>query len=195
MANDPYNCHIISVLLCPCIDLTDSIPVIFYPGIGKTVKEKVCVHTSRDIRAVASQLVNVWIELFRKEKAANGGLKLLRQSTATDTSKSKHIAAPGKPPIRSHPSAVDSKRSSKVSSSAGNHLAVSVNNKKLNVRPATIGAIPVVEPSTSQASVGRQNDTSEETQNFPMSEEEKAAFAAAEAARLAALAAAEVSVL
>ncbi|TMX01441.1 hypothetical protein EJD97_024481 [Solanum chilense] len=160
-------------------------------GIGKTVKEKVCVHTSRDIRAVASQLVNVWIELFRKEKAANGGLKLLRQSTATDTSKSKHIAAPGKPPIRSHPSAVDSKRSSKVSSSAGNHLAVSVNNKKLNVRPATLGAIPVVEPSTSQASVGRQNDTSEETQNFPMSEEEKAAFAAAEAARLAALAAAE----
>ncbi|XP_060199780.1 lysine-specific histone demethylase 1 homolog 3 [Lycium barbarum] len=160
-------------------------------GIGKTVKEKVCVHTSRDIRAVASQLVNVWVELFRKEKASNGGLKLLRQSTATDTSKSKHTAASGKPPIRNPPSAVDSKRGSKVSSSAGNHLAFSVNNKKLNVKPAALETIPDVEPSTSQASVGRQNDTTEERQNFPMSEEEKAAFAAAEAARVAALAAAE----
>lgn len=181
-------------LLRPCIDFTDSVLVIFYSGIGKTVKEKVCVHSSRDIRAVASQLVNVWIELFRKEKAANGGLKLLRQSTATDTSKSKHIAALGKPPIRNHPSAVDSKRSSKVSLSAGNHLAVTV-NKKLNVKPATLETIADVEPSASQASVGRQNDTTEESQNFPMSDEEKAAFAAAEAARVAALAAAEVSVL
>nr|KYP46581.1 Lysine-specific histone demethylase 1 isogeny 1 [Cajanus cajan] len=43
-------------------------------GMGKTVKEKVCVHTSRDIRAIASQLVNVWLEVFRKEKASNGGL-------------------------------------------------------------------------------------------------------------------------
>ncbi|KAL3372199.1 hypothetical protein AABB24_008644 [Solanum stoloniferum] len=179
--------HCVRVLVLVSTDLL----AVRLSGIGKTVKEKVCVHTSRDIRAVASQLVNVWIELFRKEKAANGGLKLLRQSTATDTSKSKHIAAPGKPPIRNHPSAVDGKRSSKVSSSAGNHLAVSVNNKKLNVRQATLGTIPVVEPSTSQASVGRQNDTTEERQNFPMSEEEKAAFAAAEAARLAALAAAE----
>ncbi|KAK6792987.1 hypothetical protein RDI58_012068 [Solanum bulbocastanum] len=179
--------HCVRVLVLVSTDLL----AVRLSGIGKTVKEKVCVHTSRDIRAVASQLVNVWIELFRKEKAANGGLKLLRQSTATDTSKSKHIAAPGKPPIRNHPSAVDSKRSSKGSYLAGNHLGVSVNNKKLNARPATLGTIPVVEPSTSQASVGRQNDTTEERQNFPMSEEEKAAFAAAEAARLAALAAAE----
>ncbi|XP_075082216.1 lysine-specific histone demethylase 1 homolog 3 isoform X1 [Nicotiana tabacum] len=136
-------------------------------GIGKTVKEKVCVHTSRDIRAIASQLVNVWIEIFRKEKAANGGLKLLRQSTAADTSKSKHTGASGKPPIRN------------------------ANNKKLNVKLATLETIPDVEPSTSQASVGRQNDTTEERQDFPMSEDEKAAFAAAEAARVAALAAAE----
>lgn len=178
--------HCVRVLVLVSTDLL----AVRLSGIGKTVKEKVCVHTSRDIRAVASQLVNVWIELFRKEKAANGGLKLLRQSTATDTSKSKHIAAPVKPPIRYHPSA-DSKRSSKVSSSAGNHLAASVNNKKSNVRPATLGTIPDVEPSISQASVGRRNDTAEESQNFPMSEEEKAAFAAAEAARVAALAAAE----
>ncbi|KAK4351911.1 hypothetical protein RND71_027429 [Anisodus tanguticus] len=178
--------HCVRVLVLVSTDLL----AVRLSGIGKTVKEKVCVHTSRDIRAVASQLVNVWVELFRKEKAANGGLKLLRQSTATDTSKSKHTAAPGKPPIRNPPSAVDSKRGPKVSSSAGNHLAVSV-NKKLNVKPATLETIPDVEPSTSQASVGRQNDTTEESQDFPMSEEEKAAFAAAEAARVVALAAAE----
>lgn len=158
-------------LLRLCIDFIDPIVVIFYSGIGKTVKEKVCVHTSRDIRAIASQLVNVWIEIFRKEKAANGGLKLLRQSTAADTSKSKHTGASGKPPIRN------------------------ANNKKLNVKLATLETIPDVEPSTSQASVGRQNDTTEERQDFPMSEDEKAAFAAAEAARVAALAAAEVSSL
>ncbi|XP_056683808.1 lysine-specific histone demethylase 1 homolog 3-like [Spinacia oleracea] len=51
---------------------------IFDLGIGKTVKEKVCVHTSRGIRSIASQLVNMWIEVFRKEKTTNGGLKLLR---------------------------------------------------------------------------------------------------------------------
>ncbi|CAN4093944.1 unnamed protein product [Withania somnifera] len=179
--------HCVRILVLVSTDLL----AVRLSGIGKTVKEKVCVHTSRDIRAIASQLVNVWIELFRKEKAANGGQKLLRQSTATDTSKSKHMAAPGKPPIRNPPSAVDTKRSSKVSSSAGNHLAGSVNNKKLNVKPATLETIPDVEPSISQASVGKQNDITEERQNFPMSEEEKTAFAAAEAARVAALAAAE----
>uniref|UniRef100_A0A1D1YXG3 Lysine-specific histone demethylase 1A n=1 Tax=Anthurium amnicola TaxID=1678845 RepID=A0A1D1YXG3_9ARAE len=56
-------------------------------GIGKTVKEKVCVHTSRDIRAIASQLVNVWIEIFRRGKSGNSGLKLLKQSAAMDYSK------------------------------------------------------------------------------------------------------------
>nr|XP_017257656.1 PREDICTED: lysine-specific histone demethylase 1 homolog 3-like [Daucus carota subsp. sativus] len=67
-------------------------------GIGKTVKEKVCLHTSRDIRAVASQLVNVWIEVFRKQKASNGGLKLMRQSNAMESSKSKYSLGSGKPP-------------------------------------------------------------------------------------------------
>ncbi|KAF6167118.1 hypothetical protein GIB67_025413 [Kingdonia uniflora] len=58
-------------------------------GIGRTVKEKVCVHTSRDIRAVASQLVSMWIAVFRREKATNGRLKLLRQKFASDSSKTK----------------------------------------------------------------------------------------------------------
>ncbi|KAL0351795.1 UNVERIFIED_CONTAM: Lysine-specific histone demethylase 13 [Sesamum calycinum] len=88
-------------------------------GVGKTVKEKVCVHTSRDIRAIASQLVSVWVELFRKEKASKGGLKLLRQSTTLD-SKSKSPLVSGKPPLRTHH--VDSKGSPKVSASAANQF-------------------------------------------------------------------------
>ncbi|KAL7117437.1 hypothetical protein ACP275_03G071500 [Erythranthe tilingii] len=67
-------------------------------GVGKTVKEKVCVHTSRDIRAIASQLVSVWVELFRKEKASKRGLKLLRQSASLDL-KSKSPPVFAKPPL------------------------------------------------------------------------------------------------
>lgn len=67
------------------------------------MKEKVCVHTSRDIRAIASQLVSVWVELFRKEKALKGGRKLLRQSTTIDSkTKSSHVS--GKPPLCTHSS-------------------------------------------------------------------------------------------
>ncbi|XP_010530295.1 PREDICTED: lysine-specific histone demethylase 1 homolog 3 [Tarenaya hassleriana] len=57
-------------------------------GVGKTVKEKVCAHTSRDIRAIASQLVNVWLELFRKDKA-NGRLKPSRQTNTATLSRRK----------------------------------------------------------------------------------------------------------
>lgn len=44
------------------------------------MKEKVCVHTSRDIRAVAGQLVKLWIEVFRREKA-QGTAKTVKKST------------------------------------------------------------------------------------------------------------------
>lgn len=130
-------------------------------GIGKTVKEKVCVHTSRDIRAIASQLVSVWVEIFKKEKASNGGLKLLKQSSAS-----------GKPPLRAHHTAVKG---------GGNPLS---NNRKGN--PAAVTK-PENKPSSSQGSAGRDNCN----EDFPMSEEEQAAFDAAEAARAAAIAAAE----
>ncbi|KAJ4835961.1 hypothetical protein Tsubulata_037128 [Turnera subulata] len=72
-------------------------------GIGKTVKEKVCMHTSRDIRAIASQLVSVWLEVFRREKASNR-LKLSRQAAAMDALKRKSLNNPnsGKPPLRTH---------------------------------------------------------------------------------------------
>ncbi|XP_024967035.1 lysine-specific histone demethylase 1 homolog 3 [Cynara cardunculus var. scolymus] len=153
-------------------------------GIGKTVKEKVCVHTSRDIRAIASQLVSVWVEIFRKEKASNGGLKLLRQSSAADASKSKSHLASGKPPLRAHHTSSDNR----VVKGAGNPLSANANNRKGNSAAATK---PENKPSSSQGSAGRQNCKEEDNKDIPMSEEEQAAFDAAEAARAAAIAAAE----
>ncbi|KAJ6928269.1 LOW QUALITY PROTEIN: lysine-specific histone demethylase 1 [Populus alba x Populus x berolinensis] len=47
-------------------------------GIGKTVKEKVCVHTSRDNTCHSKSAV------FRREKASNGGVKLSRHATALE---------------------------------------------------------------------------------------------------------------
>ncbi|KAL6963375.1 hypothetical protein U1Q18_045760 [Sarracenia purpurea var. burkii] len=162
-------------------------------GIGKTVKEKVCVHTSRDIRAIASQLVNVWIEVFRKEKACNGGLKLLRQSTS-DSLKGKSIAS-AKPPLRMHHGAPDNKGSSQISASSGSHLPLNANVKRVNVKVVKLemgnDSKLEVKPSMHAGSVDGEDATGKEEHNFLMSEEEQAAFAAAEAARAAALAAAE----
>ncbi|KAK8944699.1 hypothetical protein KSP39_PZI008343 [Platanthera zijinensis] len=70
--------HCVRLLLVVSTDLL----AVRLSGIGKTIKEKVCVHTSRDIRAIASQLISMWIEVFRKEKASNGRLKLLKQTAA-----------------------------------------------------------------------------------------------------------------
>ncbi|CAK9178451.1 unnamed protein product [Ilex paraguariensis] len=162
-------------------------------GIGKTVREKVCVHTSRDIRAIASQLVSVWIEIFRKEKASNGGLKLLRQSTTMDSLKSKSNLVSGKPPLRTHHVAPDNKGSSKLSASTGNHLLPNANIKTMNAKSETkTDWKPDVKPLRSQGSLERNDARGVENHNFTMSEEDQAAFAAAEAARAAALAAAEV---
>ncbi|EPS74237.1 hypothetical protein M569_00518, partial [Genlisea aurea] len=62
-------------------------------GIGKTIKENVCVHTSRDIRSIASQLVSVWVDLFRKEKAKRGSIKNLGHLS----SKNRSLLAARKP--------------------------------------------------------------------------------------------------
>jgi lysine-specific histone demethylase 1 len=48
------------------------IDLLYVAGVGRAVKEKVCVPTSRDTCAVAGQLVKLWIEVFRKEKATRG---------------------------------------------------------------------------------------------------------------------------
>lgn len=132
------------------------------------MKEKVCVHTSRDIRAIASQLVNVWLEIFRKEKASNG-VRSLRQATV-DSWKRKSFKDPasGKPPLRSHHVDYEIRPSLQGSVIAGNQLNSNMkqNSKTINLEDKIV-----------------------------MSEEEQAAFAAEEAARAAAKAAAEVCLM
>lgn len=127
------------------------------------MKEKVCNHTSRDIRAIASQLVNVWIDIFRKEKATNGGSKLLKQVTVSDMSRHK---------VRDL--------------SSGSHSPSRVNSRKANSKINKLEEI-------NSAHTGKHHQAMEsKMEDSTMSEEEKAAIAAAEAARAAALAAAKV---
>eukprot|EP00897_Mesotaenium_endlicherianum_P006127 jgi/Mesen1/5542/ME000280S04655 len=56
----------VRVLLTAATDLS----AIRQSGIGKTVKERVCSLAQRDVRAVADQLVRMWVGLFWKAKAA-----------------------------------------------------------------------------------------------------------------------------
>ncbi|CAN7031305.1 hypothetical protein IGI04_030879 [Brassica rapa subsp. trilocularis] len=129
------------------VRVTSDLFAVRLSGIGKTVKEKVCAHTSRDIRAIASQLVNVWLELYRKEKA-NREMKSLRRTNPTNISR------------------IRRKQNSEDADSKGN--------------------------------LSNGNDTTTdgeiEDNQLPMSEEEKAVFATAEAARVAAEAAAKANV-
>ncbi|CAN8231831.1 unnamed protein product [Cochlearia groenlandica] len=117
------------------VRVTNDLFAVRLSGIGKTVKEKVCAHTSRDIRAIASQLVNVWLELYRKEKS-NSGMKSSR--------------------VRRKMNSVDTDSKRKLSN--GNDV---------------------------------KTDAELEENQLPISEEEKAVFSAAEAARVAAEAAAK----
>lgn len=151
--------HCIRLLVLVSTDLL----AVRLSGIGKTVKEKVCVHSSRDIRAVASQLVSVWIDLFRKGKASNGGLKLLDKSASVDSSKSKCAQVLGRPPLRNP--LCNMKKSKFVNMEAESDL-------KSDVKPVN-----------SQGSVEGQNLHWEEA----LTAEERAAFAAAEAAHAAAI--------
>ncbi|KAK5839871.1 lysine-specific histone demethylase 1 homolog 3-like [Gossypium arboreum] len=91
-------------------------------GIGKTVKEKICVHTSRDIRAIASQLVNVWLEVFRKAKVSS-------------KRKSLKDPASGKPPLHSQHGAFESKESLQDPFSAGKQYPLNIkeNGKSLDI--------------------------------------------------------------
>eukprot|EP00256_Glycine_max_P055471 XP_014622662.1 lysine-specific histone demethylase 1 homolog 3 isoform X1 [Glycine max] len=165
-------------------------------GMGKTVKEKVCVHTSRDIRAIASQLVNVWLEVFRKEKASNGGLKISRQTTAVDLSKRKSVkdSASGKPPLSTYHGTIENKGGLLNPTSAGSNSASTAHVKKLHSKqgrqPAAYDSRHEVSSSRSKGSI--DTVVAEKEDNLcTVSEEEQAAIAAAEAARAKALAAAE----
>ncbi|KAM1617186.1 hypothetical protein TB2_015840 [Malus domestica] len=165
-------------------------------GIGKTVREKVCVHTSRDIRAIASQLVNVWLEVFRKEKASNGALKLSRQATAADALRRKPIRDPssGKPPLHTFHGDLEHKGSLQDSASTASHLPLNANGKKVNGKPikgeTASSSKSEINSSRFRGSTGRPHSELKEN-DVAVTEAEKAAIAAAEAARAAALAAAE----
>ncbi|KAK4768686.1 hypothetical protein SAY87_003827 [Trapa incisa] len=185
-------------LLRHCVRLlvlvSDDLLAIRLSGIGKTVKEKVCVHTSRDIRAIASQLVNVWLEVFRKEKASNGKLNLLRQNTGMDSKiRSIREPLPGKAHLRAQHDYSDGKGNLHASVSSGSQ-AVCSGSKNMKGRHTKFEAVNDTKSespsSRSRCSVGR-HDSQIEEESIPMSEEEKAAFAAAEAARAKAIAAAE----
>lgn len=158
-------------------------------GIGKTVKEKVCVHTSRDIRAVASQLVNMWIEVFRREKAVNKGLKLLKQAAASESSKgrSKDLTS-GR--MRSANEAADTRGNLIVPSSTGSHSP-----RRANTKSSKTGRLETVMDTKSEVNSSRsQSLTGHDFKvdcDPAMTEEEAAAIAVAEAARAAAIAAAE----
>ncbi|KAJ0971188.1 hypothetical protein J5N97_019147 [Dioscorea zingiberensis] len=155
-------------------------------GVGRTVKEKVCVHTSRDIRAIASQLVNVWIEVFRKEKAANRGLKLLRPTTSLESSKVKARDPSGKPIVHNNEASVS--RGNNHVCPAESHSPSKVNHKKTESRTSSLERLMVSSHSDSEI----QCATAKVENNcVRMTDEEAAAFAAAEAARAAARAAAE----
>ncbi|KAM1434426.1 hypothetical protein ACFX2I_042510 [Malus domestica] len=165
-------------------------------GIGKTVREKVCVHTSRDIRAIASQLVNVWLEVFRKEKASNGALKLSRQATAADAWKRKTIRDPSssKPPLHTFHCGLEHKGSLQDSASTASHLPLNANGKKVNgksIKGETANSSKSeINSSRFRGSTGRPHSELKEI-DVAVTEAERAAIAAAEAARAAALAAAE----
>ncbi|KAL3640949.1 hypothetical protein CASFOL_015917 [Castilleja foliolosa] len=146
-------------LLRHCVRLlvlvSNDLAAVRLSGVGKTVKQKVCVHTSRDIRAIAFQLVRVWVELFRKEKASKVGLKLLRQSSTLVS---------GKPPL----------------------LKGGLSTKEVVDDP--VKSETRIEP---KPEFQLSYDIEEADHEIHISEEEKAAFAAAESARAAAIAAAK----
>lgn len=182
--------HCVRLLLLVSTDLL----AVRLSGIGRTVKEKVCVHTSRDIRAIARQLVSVWVEVFRKEKASNGGLKLLRRMPSTESSKprSKDLLS-GKPIVRA-PNQVsfNPKVASKNARSAGNHSPHTAIKKPEN-KAAKLEAMTATRSDGSSLRSQKQHHALEPKvdNGLAMSEEEAAAFAAAEAARAAAIAAAQ----
>ncbi|XP_010263907.1 PREDICTED: lysine-specific histone demethylase 1 homolog 3-like [Nelumbo nucifera] len=182
--------HCVRLLMLVSTDLL----AIRLSGIGRTMKEKVCVHTSRDIRAIASQLVNMWIEVFRKEKASNGRLRLLRQTAVSDSSKarSSKVSNYGKPPLRATHGAFDGKGNVQIPS-AGSYSPSNANNKKMYGKPSKSEIMDdsKSEVNSSKSQVVQSLDSKVEESTIAMSEEEAAAFAAAEAARAAALAAAE----
>lgn len=153
------------------------------------------MHTSRDIRAIARQLVDVWIEVFRKEKASNG-LKLLRRMPSVELSKTKSKdLQSGKPTLRVPNETLDN---NKVASQrqrarfAISHSPPKTSKKFENKETKLETGMATMSDGNSFSPKQQHGIESKAEHGIPMSEEEAAAFAAAEAARAAAIAAAQV---
>lgn len=183
--------HCVRMLVLVSTDLV----AVRLSGIGKTVKEKVCMHTSRDIRAIARQLVSVWIEVFRKEKASNGGLKLLRRIPSIESSKAKNKdLQSGRPTLRVPNETLDNNKAASqrqrtrfTSSQSPQKTNNKFENKETKLEPVT-----AMMSDGNSISQKKQCGIEAKVEHvIPMSEEEAAAFAAAEAARVAAMAAAQ----
>ncbi|RWW81962.1 hypothetical protein BHE74_00009608 [Ensete ventricosum] len=160
-------------------------------GIGRTIKDKVCVHTSRDIRSVASQVVGMWIEVFRKEKAVNG-LKLLKQATGSESSKvrSKELVL-GKPHLRMTTETSENKCTIQVPSSSGSHSPSKVNIKKPEILPTKLESSVCIKSDVKSLRSQSIVHTKPKTKDNLVVSEEAATFAAVESARVAALKAVE----
>ena len=175
--------HCVRLLLLVSTDLV----AVRLSGIGRTVKEKVCVHTSRDIRAIARQLVSMWIEVFRKEKASNGALKMLRRLPSVESSKtrSKDLHSGMR---TSH---VPNEAGAQRVRSAGSHSPHRTGKKPDKI--VKLSSIMATKSDGCSLRSQKQHHDPEPKadQGMVMSEEEAAVFAAAEAARVAAIAAAQ----
>lgn len=166
--------HCVRLLLVVGKDLAS----VRHSGIGRTVKEKVVVHTSRDIRAVASQLVTLWVETFRKEKAARGIAKPLWQS-----------------PCRSKRNIMVSKVKAKDKVSRAD-ISANVCRHQASEKESTSQGCSYMESIAAEVerkdSIAICSYTAHQEQVFnPISDSEAAALAAAEAAQAAANAAAK----
>jgi hypothetical protein len=119
----------------------------------------------------------MWIEVFRKEKASNGGLKLLRRMPSVESNKtrSKGLQS-GIPALH-----VTNEAGAQRARSAGSHSPHRISKKPDN-KALKLGSIMAT----------RSDLEVKADHGMVMSEEEAAAFAAAEAARAAAIAAAQV---
>ncbi|KAK3165357.1 hypothetical protein QOZ80_1AG0032170 [Eleusine coracana subsp. coracana] len=183
--------HCVRVLVIVSTDLV----AVRLSGIGRTVKEKVCMHTSRDIRAIARQLVSVWIEVFRKEKASNGGLKLLRRIPSIESSKSKNKdLQAGKPTLHMLKETMDNHKvaSQRQHGTSANSHSPPKTNKKFENKATKLEAVTTIRSNDSSLSEKQHHDIKPQVEHaVPISEEEVAAFAAAEVARAAAIAAAQ----
>lgn len=154
------------------------------------------MHTSRDIRAIARQLVSVWIEVFRKEKASNGGLKLLGRIASIEMSKikSKDLQS-GKPALPVPNETLDN---NKVASQRQRERFTSSHSppktsKKFENKETKLESVTAARSDGNSLPQKQQHRIESKVEHgIPMSEEEAAAFASAEAAQAAAIAAAQV---